>query len=285
MNRLFIAVVLLCCAVVAVSSSPVVAGEEATCFEGTPHTFLRMTTADTPWDGCTVVVPGGYALVEVWADPTDPITQIRFSLQNPPFGTVTGETYDFPYTGSLSTGVEIDLGDCSAGTAFRLMTFLLLVTDPGGTIQGCVTWGIDPSPDVTDCHGAVRPATVRHQDFSAAAGCCYYIDCPSLPPYDPFPADGATGVPLDVELTWVGSAPWFYYVDFGTDCGSLTEYDVSGPPFSPGPLEPATTYYWYASWTDGLECGAASPVFSFTTEIAVGTEPTTWSRIKNLYRR
>jgi hypothetical protein len=59
-------------------------------------------------------------------------------------------------------------------------------------------------------------------------------------------------------------------------------------PFDPGPLEPYTTYYWRAgNWCVGCYHGegAISDTWSFTTGAGpVPAEPSTWGRVKALYR-
>lgn len=269
-----------------VAFAPRTPAEEAStgpsCEEGSAHAYLLMTTLDTPWDGCTVVIPSTFGIVEVWANPTVAITKVRFSIQQPDFGTIVDATYDYVHTGDLATGVELDLVECQPPGAIKLATLIVVVTD--GMINGCVPWQVDDYPEVVDCTGATRPALARPHDFAIGEGCCFYIDCPSLPPYNLYPHDGALNVPTNVALSWA-NAYGYVQVRISTDpaCYTGVEYYPTGNTFSPDFLLPETTYYWQVGWSDGLECGGLSPTFSFTTEGGVPVQPETWGRIKALY--
>ena len=160
-------------------------------------------------------------------------------------------------------------------------------THSGDTRNGklTTTWQVDNYPEVVDCDGVTRPALARPHEFAIAAGCCGYIDCPSLPPFGLFPIDGAENVPTNVEMSWQ-YAYSLASVRVSTDpaCYTGQEFYLSGNTYSPNFLQPETTYYWQVSWSDGLECGGVSPTFSFTTEGGVPATSETWGRIKTLYR-
>jgi len=95
MSTRIITLALLITALIAVGSTPADADTQAWCTDGSAHTFLRLTTSITPWDGCSVVVPTSLATVEVWAGPTAPVSRVRFSIQDPPFGTIVFGTLTF----------------------------------------------------------------------------------------------------------------------------------------------------------------------------------------------
>jgi len=118
-----------------------------------------------------------------------------------------------------------------------------------------------------------------------------------IAPYRPTPADGATDVPTDTELSWVGPANTvelsteplvFGPLICGTNCSNPPGPMPCSNPIDPGVLLPNTTYYWRAStwyvthyWCDVVW----SQVFSFTTgDGPVATESSTWGRVKAMYR-
>lgn len=256
----------------------------AVCQEGSAHAYFILKTPQSS-GGCTVVVPPAVTAVEVWADATVPLTKARFSLPDPPVGFILSEVYEFPYTGDRTTGVELDLGGCVTDSAVKLATFMVFLTDLTGQ---CVPWNIDDSPEIVDCDGIARPATTPYDyEFSAAAdGCCAVTPACGLPPSNVFPLDGATNVPLDVELSWEVEFGLddFMQLAIGTDptCGDLAVYFFSGNSFAPDFLLPETTYYWWVSWSY-FECNGRSPTMTFTTGGTLPAETTTWGGIKSLY--
>ena len=64
---------------------------------------------------------------------------------------------------------------------------------------------------------------------------------------NPNPANGATIVALDADLSWsAGVGAETHDVYMGTDPGSLILEDsgLTSPSYDPGPLESGTVYYW-----------------------------------------
>lgn len=257
---------------------------QAACQEGSAYAYFILKTSGSN-EACTVVVPTvGLVTIEVWLSQTVPLTKARFSLPDPPFGDVLSEVYEYPHTGDRATGVELDLGGCVTGFGtVKLATFSVFVlTDLTGQ---CVQWKIDDSPEVVDCDGITRRASGRYHEFSTASGCCYEVAC-GLPPFNVFPPDSATDVPLDVELSWQVEQDLNDHMQLaiGTDpeCGDLAFYFFSGNSFAPDFLLPGTTYYWWVGWSY-FECNGTSPTMTFTTGGGVSAETTTWGRIKSLY--
>lgn len=117
-------------------------------------------------------------------------------------------------------------------------------------------------------------------------------------PYRPYPPDGATNVPVNVKLSFVGTAN---QVGLGpADSGAFPAICYEGPyppaeglsncglPIDPGVLLPNTTYKWVA-YNHCYPClpdaaGAVSQVFTFTTGAPVATEGATWGHVKAMYR-
>lgn len=268
-----------------VSTLPAQSLGQPSCEDGSAHAFLSLTTAQTPWDGCSVVMEAAPTLVTVVAGPHVPMTKVRFSIQDPSFGVILDATWDYPFVGTPQTGVEITLPECTSGPT-TVLGQMLVFADVSAIDGTCVDWKIDDYPEIEDCNGDVRPALARHHEFSTAPGCCGYIDCPSIPPFDLYPPDGATGVPIDVVLSWSGGYGYFE-LEISTDAECYSGQTFSfedAHTFAPDFLEHNTTYYWQVGWSDGVECGGGSPRFSFTTMDPVPVETSTWGRIKALYR-
>lgn len=98
---------------------------------------------------------------------------------------------------------------------------------------------------------------------------------PTAPPSVPTlssPANGATGVPIPVNLVWVASeGAASYRVQVATDPGfSAPVFDQAGITATKVTisLSPNTQYYWRVSATNPLGTSDWSQVWSFTT----GTE-------------
>jgi len=166
---------------------------------------------------------------------------------------------------------------------------LIVVIPPGPS----VTFSVAPATghadiELTDCDGYALK-TVNE---------CYAFQ--ELAPYRPNPPDGATDVPTNQLLSYIGDAN---HVALSTnpnmDIWDPTNMilcnqqgtDTTPPPcplpLNPGPLQPHTTYYWRAA--EVCNCGQVAPgyseLFSFTTgDGPLAVESTTWGRVKALYR-
>jgi len=96
---------------------------------------------------------------------------------------------------------------------------------------------------------------------------------PPYPPSDPDPADGATGVDINADLSWNCSDPdgddLTYDVYFEADDPTpdvLVSDDQSETTFDPGTLDYGTTYYWQIIAKDSHSATTEGPVWHFTTE-------------------
>jgi len=98
---------------------------------------------------------------------------------------------------------------------------------------------------------------------------------PPVPPYNPFPENGATNVSVDVVLSWTCEDP---------DPEDTVTYDVylgtSTPPpkivsnqsettYDPGELAPETAYYWRIVAWDNHQAHSDGPIWEFITESEV----------------
>ena len=109
--------------------------------------------------------------------------------------------------------------------------------------------------------------------------------CPDLPatPDNPSPADDATDVSINADLTWSGGHPCpgepvTYTVYFDTSSPpttTLTCGDVYSTTCDPGTLGYDTHYYWQVA-ANGLNGPSNGPIWDFTTSyftISIGIEP------------
>jgi len=95
---------------------------------------------------------------------------------------------------------------------------------------------------------------------------------PPYAPSTPDPANGATGVAINTNLSWTGGDPdgddTTYDVYFGTSSPpplvALTYNDTEYDP--PGTLQFNTTYYWKIVAWDEYGLNASGPVWTFTTQ-------------------
>jgi hypothetical protein len=96
---------------------------------------------------------------------------------------------------------------------------------------------------------------------------------PPSEPSDPYPANGSTGVYVNVDMFWTGGDP---------DPGDIITYDVcfgtvSPPPkvvnnqsattYAPGTLDVNLTYYWRIIAWDNYNASTSGPIWYFTTRI------------------
>jgi hypothetical protein len=91
-------------------------------------------------------------------------------------------------------------------------------------------------------------------------------------PGSPSPADDATGVSINANLSWTGGDPdagdtVTYDVYFGTSTTPpLVSNDQAATTYDPGTLSYNTHYYWKIVATDNHGASTTGPLWSFTTE-------------------
>lgn len=274
-------------------------GGAAACQDGTPYTYFNLET--TQVDGSCHLIFGdpipGFDMVKVVLL-TAPVATIRFSLPDPPFGTVTDETWNYPFTGDRVNGMEMSLGGCPSGHV--VLGTITIISETG--VGGCLQWKVDDGCEAEDCDGVLRPSVAQSFNISDVGVTCdaCFQQCQSLPPYDLYPPDGATEVPTNVAFSWMGSPAvpdpsLERYIRISTDSACNTGQTVVVPSdadsISVDFLQPSTTYYWQAGWRylfgSGCSSGDSgeSAIQSFTTSSTVATQPTTWSHVKALYRK
>ncbi len=232
----------------------------------------------------------------VWVEAAYPLTAVRFRAVVPAGATFLG---DSPVLGAITsgnsqTGVEIVFPCNSNPSRYEIMQILFLTTGPLPTF----TWEVLPRSGesaigLTDCDGFVMKGSGQFSTYCDTG----FI----LGPYKPYPADGATDVPVNVLLSFTGGANDVgladHLIQWPTEgnifhCGAPYPYPGYTPcttlPLDPGPLLANTTYYWKAVyWCYGCSHGenGAGDVWSFTTgDTPLSASKTTWGQIKAMYR-
>jgi hypothetical protein len=222
--------------------------------------------------------PGFQFLTVVLGSAAGPVKTARFKIvASSPVTIVNAPDGEF----------DLTLSQC---VQYGPLTQLLVFVPPGPS----VTLSIVPATghtaiELNDCDGYAMPTV---------SSCGYYQ---IAAPYRPNPPDGATDVPTNQLLSYVGDAN---FVALSTNpnmdiwdpanvilCNNI-ETGTTGPacslPLNPGLLAPHTTYYWKAA--NYCACGQVEPGnserFSFTTgDGPVAVEATTWGRVKAAYRK
>jgi len=194
-------------------------------------------------------------------------------------------------SGDFDAGFVLNFSDCTSDrpAVARVTLFAPVI---------CCGFGLVPSPgvgsvDLIDCAGHGVPATWT-PTISAPGGSGNYChgEGVSPPPRNPDPSDGAGNIALSVDLSWVMDPPVgscvlsFRHskVFLGTTMTPpLIVSDMEGTSYNVDGLLPGTTYYWKV-WVYNYGFMVESPLWTFTTASPVPTEPTTWGRVKSLYR-
>lgn len=173
--------------------------------------------------------------------------------------------------GDSQTGISLAVANCSVLPESMLQIYFFhnggsapccafpIVADPGsGTVE------------VTTCAFGTANATPITSHMNADASCACNDDVAPMPPSDPNPQDGVTGIPEWPSFIWTGQ-DWD---------GDLTNFDVylgtsTNPPLVAtvttaswelaGPLAPLTTYHWRVIAHDAQGHATPGPLWSFTT--------------------
>jgi len=117
----------------------------------------------------------------------------------------------------------------------------------------------------TDNHAALTTGPIW--DFTTQTP----ANNPPNTPSSPSPANHATGVSVNADLSWTGGDPdagdtVTYDVYFGTSSTPpLVSNDQSGTTYDPGTLAYNTKYYWKVIATDNHAASTTGPLWDFTT--------------------
>ena len=193
----------------------------------------------------------------------------------------------FDVTGDMDSGFIVDMGSCFEGSA-PVLAFYIFPTAAAGS---CPTFQLTPHPSYGgiryfDCDSAPHRAERSTGMRLNSAGTCSVVSVP----YDPYPANGATGVPLSMSLEWSFDEPQCGeisgredHIYFGTQPDPPFLDIWGGEPYTLQELQPSTTYYWKV-FTRAYGLMGTSPIWTFTTTSTVTTKQATWGAIKALYR-
>lgn len=250
---------------------------------------------------CDITPAGASARVYVRAV-SIPFQKARITLPDIPGVTVVNESWGVSFTGNHTTGVELDMGSCVGPFNDRSAPVLIGYIDVvWGSPAYCTLWKFSQA-EVQDCAGGWRPVFAMDQRVgpNSCGQCIWQLCFWPMAPYDLQPPNGATGIPLNVVLTWKNLSdplPPFIegshlYINGAPSCTGGGYYAIpnNGESFAPDFLEPGRTYYWqpYFGYSDGgcqdTNGTARGPLYSFTTEGTIATKPSTWSYVKSLYR-
>jgi hypothetical protein len=164
------------------------------------------------------------------------------------FTTVIGEaTNPDPADGATAVALDVVLSWTPGGTAVSHDVYFGTSDSPelvGNQVEtSYAPNGLEPGTTYYWQVDAIEADGTRH------IGDVWSFTTITLTAYDPSPADGATGVATDVQLSWSpGLDAKLHAVYFGDDLDTVTNATGAPPmPFTthdPGPLEQGKTYYW-----------------------------------------
>ncbi|MHC4739510.1 MAG: LamG-like jellyroll fold domain-containing protein [Planctomycetota bacterium] len=205
-------------------------------------------------------------------------------------GTTTGNVWSFttivaapgaagnPSPADSATDVDIDADlSWTPGTGSTSSDVYFGTTSPGafqgnqtettfepGTLNNSTTyyWRIDEKNAGGTTTGVVWSFTT--------------IEAPPGQANNPAPADSATNVNIDADLSWTaGTGATSHDVYFGTTSPGTFQANQTATTFEPGTMANDTTYYWRI---DELSVGGTTTgvVWSFTTVVSTGDEIIGW---------
>ncbi|MHC4799571.1 MAG: fibronectin type III domain-containing protein, partial [Planctomycetota bacterium] len=154
-------------------------------------------------------------------------------------------TIDYYDTGSGNLKLQYDSSDPAP--------FPDDIYKDGGSVPltGTNTWK-EHTYHVTDAYFGNRQNGGADFRITGTGGITFYLDvvkvaivAPPAPASDPNPSDQATGVWIDVDLSWSASeGATSYDVYFGTSSPGTFQVNQSGTTFDPGILNWTTDYFW-----------------------------------------
>jgi len=180
-------------------------------------------------------------------------------------------------TGNVSGGVYFDGPNANAangGARVKLYapnpwvsgsSYSHLDESFNNTPNALMTWSFSPGESVHS-PGPVTLGMFQDMSWSVSSN-------PPNAPTNPSPADGATGVSINADLSWTGGDPdpgdtvtydvYFEANDSTPD--NLICNDVATPTCDPGTLAYNTHYYWYVVATDNHSASTTGNTWDFTT--------------------
>lgn len=248
-------------------------------------TALLKFSADPDGNSCEIADPGQWGLVTVHVllRYASGVTGVYFAAPIPPASGLThvGDTSTYTLNGNSATGLAVGFGSCETGSSIVAATMQFVRTSAG---EACAVYLPQSGALYSDCEFVDYPLNYTDGVVLNSNG-----QCNPVPFRNPFPADGATDVPLSAELNW--DDPYYICNAPLASAATGTVYfgTTTNPPYHQGatathqvgPLQPGTRYYWKVY---GDYPYIFSPLWSFTTTNSVAVTPSTWGSIKALYR-
>ncbi len=219
----------------------------------------------------------------VVATGTDALSAVSFRANVPPRLLWIGDIAVFAQTNGTSVeGTSISFDACLTSPIHVLTMRFIGTPYPRNE---CAFMFIEDAAG-TDC--GAQPVSIE-----GGITRIVYGQCEISGPSNPSPLDQAQNVPLDTVLEWAGEGAaacalgeiLYYSLYFGTTPDPpLVLQQSAWPGVDPGDLQPGTEYYWRVAASQYGYDSKLSPLWSFRTAGPVPTQPTTWGRIKALYR-
>jgi len=192
------------------------------------------------------------------------------------FTTVIGEaTNPDPADGAKAVALDVALSWTPGGTAVSHDVYFG-TSDSPELVGNQVETSYDPN--------GLEPGTTYYwrvdaieADGTTHIGEVWSFTTITLTAYDPIPADGATEVATDIQLSWTpGLDAKLHAVYFGDDLDAVTEAEGATPlpllTYDPGPLEEGKTYYWRVDEVNPPTT-TKGDIWSFTTVAPPEPEP------------
>lgn len=255
--------------------------------------WLAATQAGEP-ETPIIYDTGGTITVEIYATGLSVLNTVHFALGIPQCDGLTLTDVSFGsnlYIGDIETGVTVAFVGCE-----NLPYLVATLTFQSTGISECCYVDVLPANDSEsggvegwDCNSDLQPVTgVRGVIAPAGSGA---LCAAPTPPSNPSPPDGAVDVSIMPALSWESELPLpagacnslLFSVYLGKTQTPPLQVFETVPPWTAGPLEPNTTYYWWVRASMGC-ASTDGPLWSFTTGAPVGIEASTWGRIKALYQ-
>ena len=168
-----------------------------------------------------------------------------------------------------SIWMDFDAIASSSDIVFNILdgnsgNILISDIDPGDSIQSITASSIRLMANFTRS----QPSYTPELDYWNVT---WLVNNPPNTPSNPDPADGATGIDVDADLSWTCSDPdgdtVYYDVYFDTVNPPVTKVSSgqTATTYDPGIMNFGTTYYWQIVAFDTFGATTNGPIWSFTT--------------------
>ena len=202
------------------------------------------TVVSTAINASSTLAPGTYTgqVVFTSRDLTMATTVPVYLTVANPFG-ITPTSVNVPSTGSTGTVTVTSTSQSAPWTAVSNAGFITVTGGSSGTGNGTVSYSVAANTSTNQQVGTITIAgsifTVTEAGLSGSAP-------PAVTIFSP--GQGATGVSVNSLLTWGAvSGATSYDVYLGTSVSPPFVTNTAGTSYSPGTMNPNTTYYWFVT--------------------------------------